>query len=112
MLVFFVVGRNTQNCLDGTLEGRKTKCVHVNGDLLLSKVNYFVPIPIAHSSAEAEYNACAFALTDAIYVKQVWNFMNGRHLGTPITFATLLMLAPRIYLGLRSRTIYQCYMSE
>ena len=28
-----------------------------------------------------------FALTDAIYVKQVWNFMNGRHLDTPITFA-------------------------
>ena len=57
----------------------------VNGSLVKSTT--FVLIPIAHSSAEAEYNACAFALADAIYVKQVWNFMNGRHLDTPITFA-------------------------
>ena len=59
--------------------------IYLNGSLVKSTT--FVLIPIAHSIAEAESNACAFALTDAIYVKQVWNFMNGRHLDTPITFA-------------------------
>ena len=53
----------------------------------LMKSTTFVPIPIADSSAEAEYNACVFVLVDYIYVKQVWNFMNRRHLDTPITFA-------------------------
>ena len=72
-----------QDCVD---TGRSTGAYHiyVNGSLVKSTT--FVPIPIAHSSAEAEYNACAFALTDAIYVKQAWNFMNGCHLDTPITF--------------------------
>ena len=47
----------------------------------------FVPVPVAQSSAEAEYNACAFALTESIYVKHVWNFLHGKHLDMPITFA-------------------------
>ena len=53
-----------QDCVD---TGRSTGAYHiyVNGSLVKSTT--FVPIPIAHSSAEAEYNACAFALTDAIY---------------------------------------------
>ena len=59
--------------------------IYLNGSLVKSTT--FVPISITYSSAEAEYNACAFALTDAIYVKQAWNFMNRCHLDTPITFA-------------------------
>ena len=47
----------------------------------------FVPVPVAQLSAEVEYNACAFALTESIYVKHAWNFLHGRHLDTPITFA-------------------------
>ena len=59
-----------QDCVD---TGRSTEAyyIYLNGSLVKSTT--FVLIPIAHSSAEAEYNACAFALTDAIYVKQVWN---------------------------------------
>ena len=45
----------------------------------------FVPLP--QSSAEAEYNACAFALTESIYTKQVWNFLHDKHLDSPLTFA-------------------------
>ena len=60
------------------------------------KSTTFVPIPVAHSSAEAEHNACAFALTDAIYVEQAWNFMNGQHLDTPITFALFTNLKSAI----------------
>ena len=73
-----------QDCID---TGRSTGayCIYINGSLVTSTT--FVPTPIAHSSAEAEYNACAYAITDAIHVKQVWNFLHGRHLDTPLTFA-------------------------
>ena len=55
-----------QDCVDS---GRSTEAyyIHLNGSLVKSTT--FGPIPIAYSSAEAEYNACAFALTDVIYVK-------------------------------------------
>ena len=59
--------------------------VVLNGSLVTATT--FVPVPVAQSSAEAEYNARAFALTESIYVKHVWNFLHGRHLDTPITFA-------------------------
>ena len=73
-----------QDCPD---TGRSTGAfyVYLNGSLVSATT--FVPIPVAQSSAEAEYNACAFALTESIYVKHVWNFLHGRHLDTPITFA-------------------------
>jgi len=73
-----------QDCVDTR---RSTGAYHIYLDGSLIKSATFVPIPVAHSSAEAEYNACAFTLMDAIYVKQVWNFMNGRHSDTPLTFA-------------------------
>ena len=50
----------------------------------------FDPTPIALSSAEAEYNACAFALTAAIHVKQVYNTLNGSHPDTPLTIAAFI----------------------
>ena len=59
--------------------------MYLNGSLVASAT--FVPLPVAQSSAEAEYNACAFALTESIYTKQVWNFLNNKHLDSPITFA-------------------------
>ena len=73
-----------QDCVD---TGRSTGAyyIYINGSLVTAAT--FVPTPIAQSSAEAEYNACAYALTDAIHVKQVWNFLHGRHLDAPITFA-------------------------
>ena len=73
-----------QDCVD---TGRSTGAyyIYINGSLVLSTT--FVPTPIAQSSAEAEYNTCAYALTDAIHVSQVWNFLHGRHLDTPQTLA-------------------------
>ena len=56
--------------------GRSTGAYYIDLNGSLVKSTTFVPIPIAHSSAEAKYNACAFALTGAIYVKQVCNFMH------------------------------------
>ena len=47
----------------------------------------FVPLPVAQSSAEAEYNACTFALTESIYTKQVWHFLHDKHLDSPLTLA-------------------------
>ena len=50
----------------------------------------FVPVPIALSSAEAEYNAAAFAITATIHLKQVFNSLLGRHPDAPQTFLTFV----------------------
>ena len=59
--------------------------MYLNGSLVSSAT--FIPLPVAQSSAEAEYNACTFALTESIYTKQVWNFLHDKHLDSPLTFA-------------------------
>ena len=73
-----------QDCPD---TGRSTGAFYVYLNRSLVSATTFVPVPVAQSSAEAEYNACTFALTESIYVKHVWNFLHGKHLDTPITFA-------------------------
>ena len=59
--------------------------MYLNGSLVTSAT--FVPLPVAQSSAEVEYNACAFALTESICIRQVWNFLHDKHLDSPLTFA-------------------------
>ena len=48
--------------------------------------NTFVPILIPHSCAEAEHNACTYALMDTIHVKQLWNLLNRPHFNSTMTF--------------------------
>ena len=50
----------------------------------------FVPVPVALSSAEAEYNAAAFAITATIHLKQVFNSLLGNHPDAPLTFLTFV----------------------
>ena len=71
-----------QDCPDTS---RSTGCylIYLFGSLV--DAASFVPNPIALSSAEAEYNACAFALTAALHVKQVYNKMNKLHPDAPLT---------------------------
>ena len=73
-----------QDCPD---TGRSTEAffVYLNGSLVASKT--FVPVPVSQSSAEAEYNACAFALTESIYVNHVRNFPHGKNIDAPISSA-------------------------
>ena len=73
-----------QDCPD-TSRSTGAYYVYLNGSLVASAT--FVLLPVPQSSAEAEYNACAFALTESIYTKQVWNFLNDKHLDSPLTFA-------------------------
>ena len=42
------------------------------------------------SSAEAEYNACAFAITAAIHAKQIYNSLMGNDPDTPLTIHTFV----------------------
>ena len=73
-----------QDCPDTS---RSTGCYHIylHGSLVDSAS--FVPIPIANSSAEAEYNAAALGLTAAIYAKQMYNSFMNRHPDAPLTIA-------------------------
>ena len=66
---------------------RSTGCyyTYVFGSLVDSAS--FVPSPIALSSAEAEYNACAFAITAALHTKQLFNSFSHRHPDSPVTIA-------------------------
>ena len=73
-----------QDCVD-TRRSTGAYYIYINSSLVISTT--VVPTPIAQSSAEAEYNACAYAVTDAIHVKQVWNFLNGKHLDSSLTLA-------------------------
>ena len=73
-----------QDCPD---TGRSTGAFYVYLNRSLVAATTFVPVPVAQSSAEAEYNAYTFALTESIYMKHVWNFLHGKHLDMPITFA-------------------------
>ena len=50
----------------------------------------FIPNPVALSSAEAEYNACAFAITASIFSRQVFNSFQDRHPDSPVTIATFV----------------------
>ena len=47
----------------------------------------FVPNPIAMSSAQAEYNACAFATIMGLHVVQVFNKFHNVHADSPISMA-------------------------
>ena len=71
-----------QDCPDTS---RSTGCylTFLNGCLV--DAASFVPSPVALSSAEAEYNACAFALSSALHVSQVYNALCGNHPVSPIT---------------------------
>ena len=63
-----------QDCPD---TGKSTGCylIYINGSLV--DAASFVPTPVALSSAEAEYNACAFALTAVIHNTQIYNTLQG-----------------------------------
>ena len=43
----------------------------------------FVPNPVALSSAEAEYNACSFAIMASMFSKQVFNTFSSRNPESP-----------------------------
>ena len=67
-LIIIFCDSSRQDCVD---TGRSRGAYHIYVNRSLVKSTTFVLIPIAHSSTKAEYNTCAFALNDAIYVKQV-----------------------------------------
>ena len=76
-----------QDCIDSS---RSTGCyiAYIYGSFVDGAS--FVPVPIALSSAEAEYNAAAFSITAAIHLKQVLNGLSNRDPDTPITFLTFV----------------------
>ena len=49
----------------------------------------FVPTPVAMSSAEAEYNALAYAMQRTVNSRQVIHEMNGNHPDTPLSIPFL-----------------------
>ena len=73
-----------QDCPDTS---RSTGCylTYINGSLVDGAS--FVPNPIAMSSAQAEYNACAFATIMGLHVTQVYNKFHNAHADSPITMA-------------------------
>ena len=73
-----------QDCPDTS---RSTGCylVYIYGSLVDGAS--FVPTPIAMSSAQAEYNACAFATIMGMHVIQVFNKFHNLHADSPLTMA-------------------------
>ena len=73
-----------QDCPDTS---RSTGCylLYIYGSL--ADGASFVPNPVAMSSAQAEYNACAFATIMGLHVVQVFNKFHNTHADSPVTMA-------------------------
>ncbi len=76
-----------QDCPD-TSRSTGAYILYVYGSLV--DASSFVPNPVALSSAEAEYNACSFAIMASMFSKQVFNTFKSRNPDSPVTIAVFV----------------------